>query len=154
MWAPARASLPGGGTVDVETSYPFGDTATVTARAPASPSPPPSQPNPHLHPHPEQVSAPAHTRVYLRVPSWASAATVNGAVAPSGEMWAGTTSAIDYKVAVFTIAFKPAPRLEQWDGGAVRACLGFGLGLVGRRRGERTPSARAACLLLVPEAGP
>ena len=142
MWAPARASLPGGGTVDVETSYPFGDTATVTARAPASPSPSPAPApspspapaparNPHLHPHPEQVSAPAHTRVYLRVPSWAGAATVNGAVAPSGAMWAGATSAVDYKAAVFTIAFKPAPRLEQWDGGAVGACLGVGLGLVG-----------------------
>jgi hypothetical protein len=65
------------------------------------------------------VSAPANTRIYLRVPGWASEATVNGAVAPSGEMWAGATSAEDYAPAVFTVAFKPTARLEQWDGGAV-----------------------------------
>ncbi len=65
------------------------------------------------------MSAPANTRVYLRVPGWATEATVNGAVAPNGEMWAGATSAIDYAPAVFTVAFKPAARLEQWDGGAV-----------------------------------
>ena len=65
------------------------------------------------------MSAPANTRVYLRVPGWATEATVNGAVAPNGEMWAGATSAIDYAPAVFTVAFKPAVRLEQWDGGAV-----------------------------------
>ena len=54
MWAPAAASLPGGGTVDVETSYPFGDTATVTVRAPrltltlasSSEHPDPHQPTP------------------------------------------------------------------------------------------------------------
>ena len=65
------------------------------------------------------MSAPANTRVYLRVPGWATEATVNGAVAPNGEMWAGATSAIDYAPAVFTVAFKPAARLELWDGGAV-----------------------------------
>jgi hypothetical protein len=34
-------------------------------------------------------------------------------------MWAGATSAEDYAPAVFTVAFKPTARLEQWDGGAV-----------------------------------
>ena len=65
------------------------------------------------------MNAPANTRVYLRVPGWATEARVNGAVAPSGEMWAGATSAVDYAPTVFTVAFKPAARLEHWDGGAV-----------------------------------
>ena len=65
------------------------------------------------------MNAPANTRVYLRVPGWATEATVNGAAAPNGEMWAGATSAVDYAPAVFTVAFKPAARLELWDGGAV-----------------------------------
>ena len=53
MWAPAAASLPGGGTVDVETSYPFGDTATVTVRAPASHS---ASPRAGDHPHPHSLT--------------------------------------------------------------------------------------------------
>ena len=44
---------------------------------------------------------------------------------------AGATSAVDYKAAVFTIAFKPAPRLEQWDGGAVGAWFRVRVRLVG-----------------------
>ena len=60
MYAPAAATLPGGGTVDIDTTYPFGDTATVT------------------------VSSPAATPVYLRVPGWATGATINGEAVQNG----------------------------------------------------------------------
>ena len=40
MYAPASATLPGGATVSVDTSYPFGDGATVTVTSAKGESPP------------------------------------------------------------------------------------------------------------------
>jgi len=91
MWAPAAAKLPSGATVEVDTTYPFGDDATVTVRAAAG------------------------TPVYLRIPGWAVKATVNGAAAANGTLFRGVaTGGAD----VFAVAFRPETRLERWDGGA------------------------------------
>ncbi|KAL1515675.1 hypothetical protein AB1Y20_002292 [Prymnesium parvum] len=92
MYAPAEARLPSGGRVSIETTYPFGDTATVS------------------------VEAPSGTRVYLRVPGWATRATVNGARAANGTMWQGVAAGGTTR---FTLDFRPSTRLEEWDGGAV-----------------------------------
>jgi len=91
MYAPASAALPNGGSVTVDTSYPFDDGAVVT------------------------VVSPTATTVLLRVPGWAVGATVNGEPAKNGTMWRGTASG----TATFTIAFHPKVRLETWDDGAV-----------------------------------
>ena len=54
--------------------------------------------------------------VYLRIPGWAAAATVDGAAAKNGTLWRGVASGST----TFTVAFHPAVRLETWDyGGAV-----------------------------------
>jgi len=110
IYAPASATLPGGGLIDVETSYPFGDKASVTVRAAAG------------------------TSVYLRIPSWATAATVNGAAAANGTLWRGSVqgsvrglprsaaseaTSASFTEAVFNIDFAPAVRLMEWDAGAV-----------------------------------
>ena len=107
MYAPASAALPNGGTVAIDTTYPFGDVATVTVDG-----------------------APAGTPVYLRVPGWATAATVNGVAVKNGTLFkAGTTATAAAETTAggggtsgantWTIAFKPEVRLEEWDRGAV-----------------------------------
>ena len=94
MYAPASAKLGGGVTIDIDTAYPFGDTAAVT------------------------VTTPKALSVHLRIPSWAAHATLNGR--PLGDVngtmhqaaaAAGTTR--------FFLDFKPTVRLEHWDRGAV-----------------------------------
>lgn len=90
IWAPATATLPNKATVDVDTSYPFEDSATVT------------------------VTSSVDMPVYLRIPGWATGATVNGVVAKADTMAkfdakAGTTT--------FKVAFNPKVRLEQWGDG-------------------------------------
>jgi hypothetical protein len=92
IYAPASAKLSDGTVVDVDTTYPFGDSVVVT------------------------VTASKPTAVYLRIPEWATRATVNGTPAKNGTMWEGTAGAGSTK---FDIAFNPAVRLEEWDGGAV-----------------------------------
>lgn len=92
LWAPASATLADGTVVDIDTTYPFGDTAVVTVTA--------KQPTP----------------VYLRIPAWATKATVNGKPAKNGTMWEGQAGAGATK---FSVAFNPEVRLEEWDGGAV-----------------------------------
>merc|ERR1712083_1018803 len=72
--------------------YPFGDTATVT------------------------VTSAKPKVVFLRVPGWATQATVNGNRAHNGTMWQGQAQAGKTQ---FEIAFNPDIRLEEWDGGAV-----------------------------------
>ena len=94
IYAPASAQLPanvgGGGVVDLETSYPFDDTATVTVT--------------------NKDSAPMP--VYLRIPEWATKATVNGAAAANGTMFKTAAKAnADTK---FVIAFNPEIRVERW----------------------------------------
>ena len=120
-WAPASGTLPDGTTVDVETDYPFGDTATVTVRGAKA------------------------TPVSLRIPSWATAATVDAATRPhtthtrpqasaflawdaslawqvdgqpaaNGSMWSGVAAAGG---ASFKVDFAPSVRLEAWDNGTV-----------------------------------
>ena len=62
------------------------------------------------------MSAKAGTPVYLRVPGWATRATINSQPAANGTIWKGVTSGAS---TVFTVAFNPATRLEEWDKGAV-----------------------------------
>jgi hypothetical protein len=88
--APASAALPGGGTVETATSYPFGDTATITVALP--------------------VTRRAMKTV-IRIPGWASAASVNQQPARNGTMVAiacaaGSTTTI-------TVDLKPAVRVEK-----------------------------------------
>jgi len=93
QYAPASAVIPGvsGTTVDVDTEYPFEDAATIT------------------------VTTASAMPVYLRIPGWAVAATVNGAQAANGTMWKGSA---DTGVTTFHVNFNPRVRLEQWDHGA------------------------------------
>ena len=49
--------------------------------------------------------------MHLRIPGWATKATVNGAPARNGTMWKGSASG----EATFTLAFNPSVRLEAWD---------------------------------------
>jgi len=91
LWAPASAQLPDA-TVDIDTSYPFGDSAVVTV-------------------HSERDAS-----LYLRIPGWAHRATVNGVAAKNGTMWKGTAKK---GTSTFSIEFNPEIRLQEWDGGAV-----------------------------------
>jgi len=90
-YAPALARI-GTTTVDVESEYPFEDSARIT------------------------ITAKEAVSVQLRIPSWASSATVNGKRANNGTMWSGHASA---GVTTFRIDFNPKIRLEEWDKGAV-----------------------------------
>eukprot|EP00930_Biecheleria_cincta_P027231 TRINITY_DN19122_c0_g1_i2.p1 TRINITY_DN19122_c0_g1~~TRINITY_DN19122_c0_g1_i2.p1 ORF type:complete len:706 (-),score=103.88 TRINITY_DN19122_c0_g1_i2:681-2798(-) len=92
LWAPAGAKLPDGNSVDIDTTYPFGDTALVT------------------------VTAKTNVQVHLRIPGWAAKATVNGQTARNGTMWQGTAKR---GITKFSVAFNPTIHLEEWDGGAV-----------------------------------
>lgn len=92
LWAPASARLSDGTTVDIETTYPFGDGAVVTVVA--------TKPMP----------------VELRIPAWAAQATVNGKPTKNGTMWQGVAGAGTTR---FSVEFNPQVRLEEWDGGAV-----------------------------------
>eukprot|EP01062_Namystynia_karyoxenos_P031287 TRINITY_DN23219_c0_g1_i1.p1 TRINITY_DN23219_c0_g1~~TRINITY_DN23219_c0_g1_i1.p1 ORF type:complete len:759 (+),score=211.75 TRINITY_DN23219_c0_g1_i1:84-2360(+) len=91
-YAPATAALPGGASVDIDTEYPFGDSVTVT------------------------VTVAADTPVYLRIPAWATRATVNGAGAANGTMHKAVAAK---GKSVFTLEFNPEVFLEEWDNGAV-----------------------------------
>jgi len=93
LYAPASAKLPDGTTVDIDTTYPFGDTAEVTFS-----------------------NVPKQMTVHLRIPGWATKATVNGKLAQNGTMWEGVANAGTTK---FSVEFNPAVRLQEWDGGAV-----------------------------------
>eukprot|EP00927_Polykrikos_kofoidii_P008296 TRINITY_DN13439_c0_g1_i1.p1 TRINITY_DN13439_c0_g1~~TRINITY_DN13439_c0_g1_i1.p1 ORF type:complete len:876 (+),score=127.69 TRINITY_DN13439_c0_g1_i1:102-2630(+) len=92
LYAPARVNLPDGTVVDIDTAYPFEDAATVA------------------------VIASKDVPVYLRIPNWATAATVNGIAAANGTMWRGDAKQGETK---FVIEFNPKVRLEEWDNGAV-----------------------------------
>lgn len=92
-WAPAAAKLPSGATVEVDTTYPFGDDATVTVRAAAG------------------------TPVYLRIPGWAVKATVNGAAAANGTLFRGVaTGGAD----VFAVAFRSETRRDPPTSAEIR----------------------------------
>jgi DUF1680 family protein len=62
VYAPAMATLPDGSTVDIETNYPFDDQITVT------------------------LVAKKDMPLYVRIPAWATKATVNGFLALAGTM--------------------------------------------------------------------
>jgi hypothetical protein len=88
IYAPSTATLTDGSTVDVETNYPFDDKVTVT------------------------IMAKKAMPLYVRIPAWATKATVNGAAATANAMHkvdckAGSTTAI--------VEFNPEIRLETWD---------------------------------------
>jgi len=122
-WAPAsaKADLPLGGQsslsilIDVDTDYPFGDTADV--RVTVTPSKNDSR---------DRFPVP----VRLRIPSWAKSARVNGAPVIAGRFWEGVASVGG--TTAFSVSFRPTVRLEHWDGGAVsvhRGALLFALPL-------------------------
>lgn len=90
IWAPASAKTHYG-DVDVETSYPFGDEAVVTVHAERS------------------------TRLYLRIPGWATDAEVPalGGRVPNGTLVTVPVPAGNSKFEVF---FKPQLRIEAGGG--------------------------------------
>lgn len=89
LWAPASAVLPSGGTIDVDGEYPFDDVMTVTVNASKDAIP-----------------------LQLRIPSWATAATVNGTKAANGTMYRVVCDPL--QTTVVTIRFNPEIRLERW----------------------------------------
>ena len=95
IWAPQIAVTSKTSSVTVETEYPFGDDATVTVAN----------------------TGITDLAVKLRIPSWSTAATVNGAAAANGTLWAGTAPAS--MTTTFKLEFNPEVRLQRWDGGAV-----------------------------------
>jgi hypothetical protein len=98
LYAPAHAVLPNNaGTVDVSTDYPFGDSVIVTVNNTGT----------------------AVLPLYLRIPSWADKATINGKQpSANGKQTAanGTMSRIACPVGstVYTLEFNPEIRLERW----------------------------------------
>ena len=62
------------------------------------------------------VTVAVSTAVYLRVPGWATGATINGQPVANGTMWKGVASV---PRTVFKVEFHPATRLEEWDNGTV-----------------------------------
>ncbi len=95
MWGPETATLtlPSGDTavVRVDTEYPFGDTATVT------------------------VTAPSGTPVLLRIPSWATAATVQvdgAAAAPAANGTFATFAQPRSGAVVYSVDFAPSIRVR------------------------------------------
>jgi hypothetical protein len=104
LWMPMTATTPYA-TVSIATEYPFGDTATVTV-TPSSSAPVPVQ---------------------LRIPSWASGATLSingGAPQPltgsNGTFFPTTATG----ATTFTINFNPTIRLETYYNGAVTVIRG------------------------------
>ena len=98
---PARAQLParvgGGASVEVDSSYPFEDGATVVVTVPAG----------HA------------TTAHIRIPAWAKAATVDGAAAANGTLVAVPCAAGVTKVSV---ALRPSIELERgWGVAGERA---------------------------------
>ena len=82
------ASIGGGATLSINTSYPFGDVARVTVRVPSG----------------------HRTTAYVRIPGWALSTTVNGAAVANGTLTpvacgAGTTS--------FDVRMRPAVVAER-----------------------------------------
>lgn len=110
MWAPVTATTSNATTVNVNTAYPFGDTAAVTVTPAAG------------------VTAPMP--VYLRIPSWAAGATLSingGAAVPlvgsNGTFYPAQTVA-GTAPTVFTVNFNPTIRVEAWYNGAVAVLRG------------------------------
>ena len=107
-YAPATVKLSASAsTVDVDTDYPFGDTVTVT------------------------VDAEKDMALYLRVPGWASRATIDGKATQNGTMAKVQCKAGKNR---FTLNLNPDVRLENWDNGAVsvhRGALMYSLPLAG-----------------------
>ena len=95
IYAPMTVTLGDDLTVSIITDYPFGDSATVIVT--------------------NQRNAPVGIK--LRIPSWASAATVNGMSAWNGTFWEGECTA--RSVAKFIVEFNPAIRVDYWHNGAV-----------------------------------
>ena len=105
LWAPLTARTPLA-TVDIATDYPFGDDATVTV-----------------------TPVGADVPVMLRIPAWATAATlsVNGGApvalgAANGTFF--TSSTVGGVATTFDIAFNPAVRIEEGHGGAASVLRG------------------------------
>lgn len=90
IWAPASAKLPNGATIDIETSYPFDDSATVT------------------------VTSTTDMPLYLRIPAWAKGTTVNGSPATENTM---AKFAAKAGTSTFIVKFTPEIRLERWGDG-------------------------------------
>jgi hypothetical protein len=90
IWAPASAVLSNGATLDIATSYPFEDTATVT------------------------VTAKDDMPLYLRIPGWAKGTTVNGQGVAENTMAKFMCKA---GVNTFVVVFTPEIRLEKWGDG-------------------------------------
>lgn len=110
MWGPVTASVPlvaGQGigaivNVSIVTDYPFGDTATVVVSVPAGIG--------------------ATLPVSLRIPSWATAATVtvNGGTAktPVSGAFFNVTVATGATTTI-VVAFNPAIRVDTWVNGSL-----------------------------------
>lgn len=104
MWAPVDATTPYA-RVSVATAYPFGDDAVVTVTPPADGRDVP---------------------VWLRIPSWADAATLSIDGAPPAALPAGSNGTFFATVAggggvphTFALAFNPRVRVTAtWPGGA------------------------------------
>eukprot|EP01061_Rhynchopus_euleeides_P001300 TRINITY_DN1091_c0_g1_i1.p1 TRINITY_DN1091_c0_g1~~TRINITY_DN1091_c0_g1_i1.p1 ORF type:complete len:674 (+),score=272.81 TRINITY_DN1091_c0_g1_i1:44-2023(+) len=92
LYAPASARFPAGHNISVVTDYPFSDIITVT------------------------LSPTAPVDLQLRIPGWATKATVNGAAVKSGAYYVVSQVATTTK---FVIDLKAEVRVEEWDGGAV-----------------------------------
>lgn len=98
MWGPVKAQVPvtgGSASIAVATTYPFGDSAVVTVTVPAG----------------GQI-------LQLRVPSWATAATLqtgSGSAVPIGSA-AGSfyNVTLPAGTSTFTVAFNPTIRVEPW----------------------------------------
>ena len=90
---PLSATVPGAGAVvHIDSSYPFGDTANIT------------------------VAATRSTTVKVRIPAWASAATVNGESAPNGTMVAVACAPGNSTISV---ELNPQVRIERGWGNTV-----------------------------------
>ena len=87
--APVSAVLPSGATVDVDTDFPFGDDAIITVDATAS-------------------SAAVPLRV--RVPAWATAATLDGAPVANGTF--ASVACAAGAVTTVALSLAPAVRVE------------------------------------------
>ena len=104
MLGPATATFPTGATLSVDTEYPFGDTLTIT-----------------------MTNRPAGMPLYVRIPKWATAATVavnGGAPTPVGAAAANTMFAVPLGGATgptLTVVLDTAPaiRVDRWYNGAV-----------------------------------
>lgn len=88
LFAPSTSTLQDGSTVDIDTDYPYEDDVRIT------------------------VDAKAAMPLYVRIPGWATAATINGKPAgPNGTMVKQMCSAGKN---MFTLSFSPDIRIERW----------------------------------------